>query len=114
MVQKKEIWNADARPMKTSAPTMALTDFAVAPMILPMRAMKDPVMKNLLGKKARDVSNSISHSCSAVEGGLHSPSSSKDIRQATNKEEEDGFQQQIHQKTPQHVWRWAQLVVDIV
>ena len=56
--------------MKTSAPTMALIVVAVAPMIEPMRAMQDPVMKNLSGKKARDVSNSISHSHSAIEGGF--------------------------------------------
>ena len=78
--------------MKTSAPTMVLTEFAVAPMIEPRRAMKDPVMKNLFGKKVRDVSNLISHPKLAIEGGCHSPSSPKDIRQATNKEEENGFQ----------------------
>ena len=78
--------------MKTSAPTTALTVFAVAPMIEPMRAMKDPVMKNLLGKKVRDVSNLISFSHPAIEEEFHLPSSPKDIRQATNKEEENGFQ----------------------
>jgi len=47
MTQKKDCWKATAIPIKTSAAIKVLTLCALAPMMLPIKAMPDPTMKNL-------------------------------------------------------------------
>lgn len=43
-----DCWKATAMPMKTSAAMRVLTFLAVAPIMEPINAMIDPMMKNLL------------------------------------------------------------------
>lgn len=94
--QKNDCWNPTPMPMKTWLAMRVLTSWATAPMMLPMRAMPLPMIKNL------------GHLCQSGEGavcmsGGKIPSSAKDIGQLTNHEEDDSAEHNIRKRYPEDV-----------
>lgn len=74
-------------------------------MILPIKAMPLPMMKNLV------------QIVSLVRGGdrptSFSPSSSEDIRQLANHEEDDGAEHDVRERYPENVGRRTNVLVDL-
>ena len=83
------------------------TSLAVAPMMEPSRAMPEPKMKNLhsLGVSL-DFLTAMNQ-----QGGL--PSSTEDVGELADHEEEDCTAAEIHQRDPVDVCRWAYLRIDL-
>ena len=74
-------------------------------MILPIKAMPLPMMKNLV------------HIVSLVRGGDRPtgclPSSSEDVGQLANHEEDDGAEHDVRERHPENVGRRTDVLVDL-